>query len=216
MTPRRSFIESKQRGAERLHNARAEVAAVESVMRKEAEYIRGVVGDGRARAVVAFNLFQTPPDLARRMVSMGPSRPRSILEPSAGLGRIYRAVREVHPSAPVTLVDSSADCCGELYRATEGDADAMILQRDFLEVEPVELYDFIAMNPPFKQGRDIKHIEHARAMLAPGGVLVALCYDGVRQRARLEPVAQSWEPLGPGAFKSEGTSAAAVLLTIEG
>jgi len=40
------------------------------------------------------------------------------------------------------------------------------------------------MNPPFENGADIKHIQHAMKMLKPGGRLVAICANGPRQQPR--------------------------------
>ena len=167
------------------------------------------------RAISAFNLFQTPPELAARMVDMLPElgSDTRILEPSAGLGRIYRALRKRSRSAPIALVDSSAECCGELYRATEGDGFTTLHHRDFLSYAPEIGFDCIVMNPPFKMGADVRHIRHAIGMLRPGGVLVSLCFDGARQNKHLQPIADTWEPLGPDAFKSEGTRASIVLMT---
>jgi 16S rRNA G1207 methylase RsmC len=72
------------------------------------------------------------------------------------------------------------------------------------------------MNPPFADGADIKHILHARTFLNPGGKLVAICANGPRQQAALQPLASSWEPLPAGTFKESGTNVNTVLLTIEG
>ena len=45
------------------------------------------------------------------------------------------------------------------------------------------------MNPPFDHGADIRHIDHARRKLNPGGRLVAICAAGPRQRERFEAIA---------------------------
>jgi hypothetical protein len=67
------------------------------------------------------------------------------------------------------------------------------------------------MNPPFKMGRDIKHILHARTLLAPSGRLVAICANGPRQRAKLMPIADEWHDLPEGTFKGEGTKVNAAI-----
>jgi hypothetical protein len=69
------------------------------------------------------------------------------------------------------------------------------------------------MNPPFRRGLDVKHILHARTLLANGGRIVALCYHGAKQQA-LRPICSQWEPIA-GAFTSEGTQAEVVLLVID-
>jgi hypothetical protein len=167
----------------------------------------------KARAVSASNLFQTPEAIADKMAGLLTlSADSVVLEPSAGLGRIYKALRRVH-GGPVVLAEQSADCCRELYAITEQDRAATIRQGDFLEMDIKA--DAVIMNPPFKMGRDIKHILHAFECLAPGGLLVSLCYNGVKQNKQLKPIADTWEVLPAGSFKAEGTRAEIVLLTMK-
>ncbi len=177
----------------------------------------------KPRTVSAFNLFQTPEHIADKMaaVLMPELNPESVvLEPSAGLGRLYRATRAAGHDGPMILVEESPDCCRELYGLTDGDKSAGIIQQDFLGcyggrvLGELTRIDAIIMNPPFKMGRDIKHILHALSLLEPGGLLVALCYDGVRQNKKLKPICDTWEVLPAGTFKESGTAAGAVMLTI--
>lgn len=191
--------------------------AVGEAMKQEAARFDRIREAEPTRAVSAFNLFQTPEPIASRMAGIASSHDGPWLEPSAGLGRLYRAGRDVY-GGPVSLVESSPECARELYEATARDRDARIYQRDFLSCSVEELggpFGVVLMNPPFKRGLDIKHIRHAYEMLAPGGLLVSLCYDGVMQNRHLKPCVSSWEQLPPGAFKSEGTSASVALLTWE-
>jgi len=172
--------------------------------------------ENKPRAVAAFNLFQTPPDIADLMadiVTANLPRGAAILEPSAGLGRLYSAIRRAGHAGPVILVEQSADCCRELYEITKEDRKVKLKQGDFLGMSAVNVAAII-MNPPFKMGRDIKHIKHAFEMLRSGGVLVALCYNGVKQNKKLKPLATTWEVLPAGSFKSEGTTAEVALLTM--
>ena len=168
----------------------------------------------KPRAVAAFNLFQTPPEIADKMAGLLPDvgGERTILEPSAGLGRLYTALRRAGHAGPIVLAEQSADCCRELYTLTENDNAVILKQCDFLEMNTAA--DAVIMNPPFKMGRDIKHILHAFEMLKPGGVLVSLCYNGVRQNKKLKPLADTWEVLPAGSFKSEGTAAEVALITM--
>lgn len=171
--------------------------------------------DAAPRVVSAFNLFQTPEPLAAKAAQLVGKFGRT-LEPSAGLGRLYRAIRAIDAGCEVVLVDNSPECCGELYRMTERDANARLIQLDFLDctAERLGLFDSIVMNPPFKMGRDIKHIKHALTLLAPGGRLVAICANGPKQNEQLRPLADSWEVLPAGCFKESHTNVSAAIMVI--
>jgi hypothetical protein len=156
------------------------------------------------QVVSADQLFPTPPDLAARMVRLaGIGEGESVLEPSAGTGNIVQAIRA--RGGVVTAVEIS----GRLAPITGA------INTDFLELNlPDEPFDAVIMNPPFKDGADIKHILHARTFLKPGGRLVAICAGGPRQAEKLKPLAETWEELPAGTF--DGTGVRAVLLTIRG
>ena len=166
------------------------------------------------RAVSAFQLFQTPPDLAARLVAAAGIKPGwRVLEPSAGLGRILDALKPCQ-CGEVVAVEMAANIAGELFNQ---DRDGVrIVQRDFLTVQPDvgNLFDAVVMNPPFHLRADIAHILHAVKFLKPGGTLAALCFDTPHRAAALKPLAATWEPIAAGTFGKEGTSVPTVLLTI--
>lgn len=207
---------------ERLHQLAAENAIKGSAMEEEAGRFGALASrhaDGTApRAVSAFQLFQTPLKIAARMIELAAEHvpaPRSILEPSAGLGRLFLPARGCWPAAAYTLVELSPACVAELYAMTEGLRGVDLRQNDFLDLKLCgQSFDTILMNPPFQRGLDIKHILHARRMLAPGGVLVGLCYNGVHQNKKLRSLCDSWEVLPAKSFRAEGTGADVALLTI--
>lgn len=180
------------------------------------ERLKGRHENGTApQAVVAHQLFQTPPALAAELVGLlGESVTGRVLEPSAGLGRILDALAPCNPSG-VVAIEKAPDCCGALYRQER--AGVQILQRDFLEVSPEEtgLFDAVAMNPPFTMRADIRHILHALRFLKPGGRLAALCMDTPQREAALKPLASVWRKVPPGTFSKEGTGVGCVLLMIE-
>lgn len=170
-------------------------------------------GDG-VQVVAAPQLFPTPVDLARRMAELAGIEPgHRVLEPSAGTGRLLDAVRKVQHPGHLIAVEHNAGLV-ERLKAKYQPGDATILQGDFLECN-LGPFDRVVMNPPFKDGEDIRHIEHARKLLAPGGRLVALCAAGPRQEAALRPKASTWEVLPADSFKAEGTGVHVVLLTID-
>lgn len=163
------------------------------------------------RAVSAFQLFQTPAALARRLVEVAQIAPgMRVLEPSCGLGRLLDAL----PRCDITAVEFSPTIAGEVFRQNrEG---VTLLQRDFLACDPAELgmFDRVVMNPPFHLRADIRHILHARQFLKPGGALAAICMAGPKREQVLRPLAASWECVEPGAFAKEGTKVPTIILTL--
>jgi hypothetical protein len=178
-------------------------------MAEEAKVIAKIKQDGPTEAVSSFNLFQTPKDIASLMAGyLGPLDGLRCLEPSAGLGRLFKACT----GGEWVLVEQSNDLCRHLY-----ELGVRLFNNDFLACGADRLggkFDRILMNPPFKLGTDIRHINHAKTLLNPGGLLVALCYNGVKQNKHLRPIADTWEVLPEQSFRSEGTFASVALLTI--
>lgn len=171
--------------------------------------MRDALRNGGVSVVVAPQLFPTPAHLAARMVELAELGPDGrLLEPSAGTGAILDAARGT--GAEIMAFEINPKLC-EALRAKGYHA----VQADFLERRPEEfgLFDVILMNPPFKNGEDIKHIRHAMTFVKPGGRLVALCANGPRQNDQLKPLAASWEVLPEGTFAEAGTNVNTALLT---
>ena len=200
-------------GRLRLFRLKEYTEAVEETMAADRQRFATLAGQPTARAIAVPQLFQTPPDIAGTMaLRLGDYQPgQRILEPSAGLGRLYRAARDRSTEAEIVLVEHAPQCAAELYRETAGDQHVRLVTADFLQCDAVRLgglFDAVLMNPPFKQGRDLKHIAHALTLLVPGGRIVALCYAGPRQREAFENVnGWTWLDLPAGSFRTEGTSA---------
>lgn len=174
------------------------------------------------KVVVADQLFETPRELARRMVELADVQPgHRVLEPSAGTGALADAILGRFSGADcgrVVLVEHN----GELARGLEDRRDRTLYANgsnydvrhaDFLTCNgDLGTFHRVVMNPPFKDAADVRHILHARHFLKPGGVLVAICANGPRQAAQLRPLAETWEELPAGTFR--GTDVRAVLLTM--
>jgi len=178
--------------------------------------IRGALAGGGPVIATGFNLFQTPEPIAARMADILAERVGDnarILEPSAGLGRLINAWRL---RAEWVAVEEARECINAISKMLKK-AKPDLKHRDFLESSPEELgqFDGVLMNPPFQRGRDIKHVQHAINFLKPGGRLVGLCYNGVKQNKILRPTVDQWEVLEEGSFKSEGTGASVALFTID-
>jgi phospholipid N-methyltransferase len=169
------------------------------------------------QVVSAPALFPTPPDVARRLVELADLQPGlDILEPSAGTGRILDALLERGATGIVALEinPTIADGLRRRYEDARGSACVQVVCTDFLEWAPGLTFDRIVMNPPFTNGADIKHVEHARAMLKPGGGLVAIVADGPRQRAAFPDEFEGAEFLDAGTFA--GTNVRAAILRFDG
>lgn len=165
------------------------------------------------RAVVAFQLFQTPPPLAARLVAALELKPGArVGEFSAGLGRILDALQPYQPRE-VVAVEVAPQCAAELFKQNR--PGVTLLQRDFLTCTPAELglFDAVAINPPFHMRADVRHILHARTFLKPGGRLSALCFDTPQRSKALRHLATTWEQIPAGTFGKEGTSVPTVLAT---
>ena len=165
------------------------------------------------KVISAPQLFPTPPDLAARMVELAAIQPdHRVLEPSAGTGNLLKAIG----SAPDKVaVEINGDLVQALASGGAG-SGCQIIHADFLDCNgELGTFDRIVMNPPFANGADIKHIEHARTKLKPGGRLVALCANGPRQQEKLKPLATEWYVLPAGTFAEQGTNVNIALLVIE-
>lgn len=209
--------DSQLRGRDRLTGLLSERPLIDHEMSQAGERFERLSGDiSRPRVVSSHNLFQTPDPIAAEMAGLLQRQGR-ILEPSAGLGRLYRAIRQRDSESLLTLVDSSVDCCRELYLATEKDSACRLIQGDFLEQSPelLGLFDGILMNPPFRLREDIAHILHAKKFLAPGGRLVGLCADSHHRGSKLRADCCHWQRLPKRSFAAEGTAVGVVLFAIQ-
>lgn len=200
-----------------LGRANIEVGLQMQAMRPRFEQYRQRHEIGTApKAVTGFNLFQTPKVIAlemARIIKEKASGNCRILEPSAGLGRLYEPLKDDIENW--MMVEEQLECCKALKNAIR---KSELKHADFLSLNAQDLggqFDAVIMNPPFKMGNDIKHIKHALDMVKPGGRLVSLCYNGTRQNEILKPIADHWEVLPEKSFKGEGTAASVAMLVID-
>lgn len=180
------------------------------------ERMRETLRAGGVKVVSVPQLFPTPTPLAARMVELADIRPaHTVLEPNGGTGQLVRAIiGQVDPAEILLAVVEINPALTETLAAIH--RNVIVKCADFLQCdEESGTYDRIVMNPPFQNGEDIRHIEHAYSLLRPGGRLVALCANGPRQRAKLQPLALEWEDLPPGTFKDAGTGVNTALLVME-
>jgi protein-L-isoaspartate O-methyltransferase len=199
---------------EKVESARASYVPPE---RTEFDAMKETLKAG-IKTVCAPQLFPTPREIAEKMnellnVEVG----HDVLEPSAGTGNLVGVLgcswKAHNPEAgSVTAVEINKALADRL--AVEQPLTKVICD-DFLNCNGnLGKFDRVIMNPPFENGSDIKHIQHARTFLKPGGRLVALCANGSRQRAAFMDIAEHWEDLPEGSFKNQGTGVNVALMVL--
>ena len=151
---------------------------------------------------VGVDFFPTPSALAKRMVSIAIARlveGDRVLEPSAGNGNIACEFRAAGYEPDVVEVSSSLR---EILEAKGFN----LVGSDFLDVSGS--YKAIVMNPPFGNGADIDHVQHAWSLLEAGGCIVAIVGEGafIRTDRKAEAFRDWLEELGAEVEKlPEGT-----------
>jgi phospholipid N-methyltransferase len=162
---------------------------------------------------VAPQLFPTPPSIAENMVELADiDSNMTILEPSAGTGNLIAAIEETGIKTEITAVEINHSLSEQLRQKHES---CVVENSDFLECNGnLGKFDRIIMNPPYKNGEDIKHILHAKEFLREGGKLVALCANGPRQQKLLQAIADYWVALPQGSFAESGTNVNVAMLVI--
>jgi hypothetical protein len=176
------------------------------------------------QVVTANQLFPTPNDIARRMVELADiQRGDRILEPSAGTGAILGALgcRMFAEPSDVPYLERdqvrAVEINSKLAARLEVEFPPFKTHcADFLTLtgDDLGMFQKILMNPPFENGSDIKHIQHALGFLADGGRLVGICANGPRQNDQIKPRASEWHILPAGTFA--GTNVTAALFVIGG
>lgn len=127
------------------------------------------------RSMKISGFFPTPPDLIARMLSLAQVRSNhDVLEPSAGKGDILNAVSHFLLGKNDRLYAIEINPTLREYLSLQGHA---VIGSDFLSYNET-LFDRILMNPPFENGQDIDHVNHAYSLLKPGGALVAIVSEG--------------------------------------
>lgn len=118
----------------------------------------------------------------------------------------------VKPTWSPGAEDLLIELCGEI-----GDEDSTLTERAEQRAERFEDYSGkrLAEAESARKTVDIRHISHACTLLRPGGRIVAICADGPRQRAKLEPIATEYRPLPAGTFKAADTMVNTALVVID-
>lgn len=196
---------------------------------------------GEVTTAREIGFFETPEELASALCAMADVREdMSCLEPSAGLGRIVRAMMPYRP-ASIDMVEFDPGRYAKLAERIEPWALAFsgtrftVIPDDFMAVELDSLWgaepvDRVVMNPPFcrpgqcGRGDHLDHVRHAFELLKPGGRLVSVLPVSVEFRQdRRHTTFRDWYgslggetvQLPEGAFKSSGTSVRTCVLRLD-
>lgn len=120
-----------------------------------------------------FNFFETPDALADKMAELidDVGRGAKILEPSAGLGSLIRAVHRAikYPIEAIDFCELQGEFCDILT-----ESGAVQVGNDFLNYQPGPIYNAVIMNPPYKNSLAERHVNHAWDCIRPGGKIAAL------------------------------------------
>lgn len=192
----------------------------EAEERQNQNRIAQLISDIRFTQIPGF--FPTPKPLIEQMLTLVDINPTHIcLEPSAGLGDIADAIKEIGAAVfCIEVVPALVDIC----KAKGHD----VVCADFLSRPAISrLYDRIVMNPPFENMVDCEHVRHAYTHLEENGKLVSIMSQSWRTSERRKAVEfREWLETLPyhevhtvdsGAFKSafRATSVSCCLLLIE-
>lgn len=129
--------------------------------------------------------FPTPQSVVEMMLThAGLYHTHSILEPSAGSGAICDGIKQffadrwnVRPDLDVIEINPTLRELLKLKGYEWIAQDFLAFPYD-LQIAPVERYDRIVMNPPFENGQDTEHIQHADKLLKSDGRLVSIIGEG--------------------------------------
>jgi ParB/RepB/Spo0J family partition protein len=166
------------------------------------------------------SFYPTPHEIADQMVRdlgiKGDGEGVTVLDPSAGSGRLLDAVLRAHPKAKVQAIEWNMTLQNILK--TKG---YDLVDTDYLTY--FESTDHIIMNPPFEKNSDYIHVQHCFELLKTGGTLSAIVSPGYQYRSgKTEKGFTAWleehgitpEKLPDGAFKSVGTGIRAMRFVV--
>jgi hypothetical protein len=154
--------------------------------------------------------YPTPKHIVEKVLDNIWLKDQLILEPQAGCGRFMDAIREKGGIVEGVEYDLSRvlECRKKGHIVTHA---------NFLEVEPVEKFDAIVMNPPFFGKHYFKHITHALKFLKKGGKLISILPSTARYDHGLIdslPNRIEWYDLPVASFSESGTNISTSVVTI--
>lgn len=171
-----------------------------------------------------FQAFYTPEALAKELVEMACIEEGNIvLEPSAGDGRIVKAILEDGKAEVITAVELNPEAYAKLKTLNavgKSKLNVFTYNEDFLKIGlKRDDFDRIVMNPPFAKSQDLAHIERAFTLLKSGGILVAVMAPKDARMTRLRTLQNQSTSFAitdveEGTFKESGTNVRTQILKL--
>lgn len=186
-----------------------------------------------------FQFFETPPELADKLVELaaldGPGKYLEgwgydrILEPSAGRGAIIKAIRRFHSCETVVHAVELMGTNSEILKQMNN----VRLHREFnfldISTDKDHQFERIIANPPFTKNQDIDHVLKMYEILKPGGRLVSVMSDHWRMvnhqkcvefrqwiDGKINEGPEAWiYEIELGTFKSSGTMVGGCIVVID-
>jgi 16S rRNA A1518/A1519 N6-dimethyltransferase RsmA/KsgA/DIM1 with predicted DNA glycosylase/AP lyase activity len=118
---------------------------------------------------------ETPYGVAAQMIEMsGLTDNMSVLEPSAGSGRILTTLTEQFTFNNLAI--SAVELNSELHQKLTAlfSPRVNVYHGNFLQFSEFGKFDRIIAAPPFKKNADVLHIQKMYSLLKTGGVAVSL------------------------------------------
>jgi 16S rRNA G1207 methylase RsmC len=139
--------------------------------------------------------FPTPKNVTEILLSESDiEEGQTILEPSAGSGSIADQIKSNYNNVELFVIEYNNTLCEMLEMKGHN-----LIGRDFLEYNNGRRFDRIVMNPPFENGQDIDHVQHAFNLLSDDGRLVSVMSAGPFFRSDKKSKAfQEWFELNNG------------------
>lgn len=94
-----------------------------------------------------------------------------ILEPSAGSGDLVEGIYNYNSKVDVDCVELNKTLRESLY-----DEGYNVIGKDFLNLKPNPIYDFVIACPTYKDCIDTEHIMHMYEFLKPNGKIISLTH----------------------------------------
>lgn len=159
-----------------------------------------------------FQFFETPVSLAEKLVEMAKIQEgETVLEPSAGKGRISSMIENVH--------------CIELNLSNRHylrSQNQIVIHDDFMSFSPEDDYHVIIANPPFSKQQDIDHVNKMMDIakrrvvsIMSASVLWRDNKKTVAFRKRIEDLGGTFEMLPDDSFKESGTKVKTCVVCVD-